>query len=328
MHRKLYHINITKQCQLNCTHCYIPSEIRKNTDSMHLDKMREIADLIADTAAEVHIIGGEPTLVNIETHKAYLKILKPLKNTTIALVTALQNNRAVKIATLYDSVYLSYDPNARFEIEINQWMERVNQLRACGINLQIGISMSKSVIKYGIIKALDELQNFGFKSIHLAAMVPTDNAIIETPDPRITSNAFIESAKWAMDVRKNGKEMFVTPFDGLMQNSTNGYDGLICPASQSSVNLMPTGAVSACVTKNISKQVDIGTVGSEIKSNKYVREVMRHKRPRLECLDCDYWKTCQGGCRILANSEIAKKSTECAGFKVFLNYVSTINDAA
>jgi sulfatase maturation enzyme AslB (radical SAM superfamily) len=38
---------------------------------MSVDKMQEIADVIGDTNADVHIIGGEPTLVGIDTHKQW-----------------------------------------------------------------------------------------------------------------------------------------------------------------------------------------------------------------------------------------------------------------
>jgi sulfatase maturation enzyme AslB (radical SAM superfamily) len=59
--------------------------------------MQEIADVIGDTNADVHIIGGEPTLVGIDTHKQYLSILSKLPSSKIMIVTALQNARAVKV---------------------------------------------------------------------------------------------------------------------------------------------------------------------------------------------------------------------------------------
>jgi MoaA/NifB/PqqE/SkfB family radical SAM enzyme len=42
---RLFHINVTRQCQLACSHCYIDQDIRDNDQSMSVDKMQEIADV-------------------------------------------------------------------------------------------------------------------------------------------------------------------------------------------------------------------------------------------------------------------------------------------
>ncbi len=322
--KRLFHINITRQCQLACSHCYIDQEIRDNATAMSVDKMQEIADVIGNTYADVHIIGGEPTLVSIDTHKQYLSILSKLKNSKIMIVTALQNARAVKVAKLYQNIATSYDPNARTEINNDKWVERCQELRKNGNNIHVCSSLSKSLTSYGISKTLDELYDFGFNSMHLAAMVPTLNALNETPDPMITSEAMIESAKWVIKKRKTDKNIFVSPFDGLLQGMSN-YDGLRCPAGESCVNVEPDGQIHACVAKGGEvKDIDNNQTLStkeQLKSNAYVLEVTKHNRSRTECLGCDFWSTCKGGCRVLANTDIAKNSTECAGFKTFLKYV-------
>jgi radical SAM protein with 4Fe4S-binding SPASM domain len=60
---------------------------------------------------------------------------------------------------------------------------------------------------------------------------------------------------------------------------------------------------------------------AQLSSNAYILEVAQHNRSRTECFGCEFWTTCKGGCRVLANTDIAKNSAECAGFKTFLNYV-------
>lgn len=328
MHRRLFHINVTRQCQLACSHCYIDQQIRDNDQAMSIDKMQEIADVIGDTHADVHIIGGEPTLVSVDTHKQYLKVLSKLKNVKIMIVTALQNSRAVKVAKLYKNIATSYDPNARTEINNDKWLERVNELRRNSNNVHVCVSLSKSVINYGIKRVLDELYEFGFRSVHLAAMVPTLGALKETPDPALTSEVFIESGKWVQNKRKTSiKDIFVSPFDGLLQGMSN-YDGLRCPAAQECVNIEPDGQIHACVAKggevnDIKNNQNLSTK-SQLNSDGYKLEVMQHNRPRLECLGCDFWETCRGGCRVLANTQIAKQSSECAGFSKFLNYMSSL----
>ncbi len=352
--RRLFHINVTRQCQLACSHCYIDQAIRDNNTAMSTDTLQEIADVIKDTHADVHIIGGEPTLVSINTHKQYLSILSTLKNSKIMIVTALQNARAVKVASLYQNIATSYDPNARTEVNNDKWLKRCQKLRANGHNLHVCTSLSQSVIDYGVSKVLDELYQYGFKSVHLAAMVPTPNALNETPDPLITSQAMIASAQWVLKKRKTDKNinLFVSPFDGLLQGMSH-YENLSCPAGQSCVNVEPNGQIHACVAKGgevssdvsseISREIsgnvkgikggkDIDNINNinnnqtppikkQLSSNAYRLEVAQHNRTRAECLDCEFWTTCKGGCRVLANTEIAKASPECAGFKTFLNYV-------
>ena len=144
----------------------------------------------------------------------------------------------------------------------------------------------------------------------------------------------------------------MSPFDGLLQ-AVNNYDGLRCPAGQSCVNVEPNGQIHACVAtggevsgkvsgevssdlsgnvKDIKGDKDIKNIKNinnnqtlsikeQLSSNAYRLEVAQHNRTRAQCLDCEFWTTCKGGCRVLANTEIAKASPECAGFKTFLNYV-------
>jgi radical SAM protein with 4Fe4S-binding SPASM domain len=342
--RRLFHINVTRQCQLACSHCYIDQAIRDNDKAMSVDTMQDIANVIKDTHADVHIIGGEPTLVSINTHQQYLSILSTLKNSKIMIVTALQNARAVKVARLYQNIATSYDPGARTEINNDKWLKRCQKLRANGHNLHVCTSLSQSVIDYGVSKVLEDLYQYGFKSVHLAAMVPTPNALNETPDPMITSQAMIESAQWVLDKRKTDKNinLFVSPFDGLLQGMSH-YEGLSCPAGQQCVNVEPNGQIHACVAKGgevngeISSEISgnvkdikgdkninnnqIPPIKEQLSSNAYRLEVAQHNRTRAECLGCEFWTTCKGGCRVLANTEITKASPECAGFKTFLNYV-------
>ncbi len=335
--RRLFHINVTRQCQLACSHCYIDQEIRDNDTAMSAAKMQEIADVIGDTHADVHIIGGEPTLVSIDTHKQYLSILSKLKNSKIMIVTALQNARAVKVAKLYQNIATSYDPNARTEVNNDKWLERVKVLRENSNNVHVCTSLSQSVINYGVSKTLNEIYQFGFRSVHLAAMVPTMNALEETPDPMTTSQAMIESAEWVLEKRKANKEskenikedVFVSPFDGLLQGMSN-YDGLRCPAGEQCVNVEPNGQIHACVAKG-GEVKDIGnnqilSTEEQLSSNAYVLEVAQHNRSRKECFGCEFWETCKGGCGVLASTDIAKNSVECSGFKTFLNYVKEYSD--
>jgi len=46
MGKRLFHINVTRQCQLACSHCYIDQAIRDNDTAMSTDTLQEIANVI------------------------------------------------------------------------------------------------------------------------------------------------------------------------------------------------------------------------------------------------------------------------------------------
>lgn len=67
---------ITYRCNLNCQHCYLPSEKRKNANSeLNLEQIKNIIDQLYDLGClEIGLTGGEPLL-----RKDILKILMYLK---------------------------------------------------------------------------------------------------------------------------------------------------------------------------------------------------------------------------------------------------------
>jgi hypothetical protein len=134
---------------------------------MSVDKMQEIANVIGDTNADVHIIGANPVLLNRHMRTKTLAIIKLITTNTrsyplhcsslmsfsnsrfiecitilsklpsskIMIVTALQNARAVKVAKLYQNIATSYDPNARIEVNNDKWLERCKELRGLSTDI-------------------------------------------------------------------------------------------------------------------------------------------------------------------------------------------------
>lgn len=320
-HKRLFHINVTKQCQLACTHCYISQEIRDTKNHLSPELMKDIANNIGNQHADVHIIGGEPTLVPYDIHQKYIEFLRPLPNATLAIVTALQSQRALKISSLYDNVITSYDPGSRNEVNTHDWLERVKKLPET-TQVTLSISLSSSVLNNNLLSILDDVLEMGFEKIHLAPLIPTPNALNDTPLTHVTSEALISVSNWLEGKRKENPHLFITPIDGLIMDSS-GYDGLRCPASEESINIMPDGNVTACVTHGGIELLkpNKSSIEDNINSPEYKIEVMSHKRQRHECIDCAHWSTCKGGCNILANSSIMKGSNDCAGFKIFLDFI-------
>mgnify|MGYP002776503245 CR=1 FL=1 len=69
----LYQINVTRDCNLRCTHCYIHSDIKASSKKMNKDNILKIANDIVNHMkkidyrhAEIHIVGGEPTMLGVD----------------------------------------------------------------------------------------------------------------------------------------------------------------------------------------------------------------------------------------------------------------------
>ncbi|MCG7870986.1 MAG: radical SAM protein [Candidatus Thiodiazotropha lotti] len=331
---RLYHINITRRCNLGCTHCYIEPEIRDRDLILSPGQFSEIMATARDLyredqrPPEIHIIGGEPTLVPIEHHRAYLDaVSKQLDGIphTLTLVSALPNRRAVKIGELYSEVIVSWDADARKQ---NQWLwlGHINTLRRAGVDLRVAVTLSKTVLAYGIDRVLDYLlYDAGFEEIHLAPLIPTPNAQVEMPLNGEISKALIVSAKWGVA----HPHVEIMPYTGLLQFNASGivYDGLVCPVQQDAINIEPDLRICSCVGKGGVSDDLIGYNGNltaMIRSAAMQQEKIMHSRLPAYCLKCQHQELCLGGCRIALEHQPFDESGECHGFSRFLDYMADL----
>ena len=329
---RLYHINVTRQCNLGCSHCYIELEIRDRKDILSPDQFSEIMIAIRDLFQEdrrppdIHIIGGEPTLVPIENHHAYLDaVSKHLDGIphTLSLVSAIPNRRAVEIGKLYPQVITSWDADARQQNHW-LWLGYINSLREADVDTRVAVSLSNRVLDYGVERVLDFLSHdTGFKEIHLAPLIPTPNAKEEMPLNGEISDALIRSAKWAM----SHPEIMLTPYAGLLSARDGNYDELACPVLQDAINLEPDLRICSCVGEaGMSGELIPynGDLMTMIRSTAFKQEKLQHSRLPAHCLKCRHQQLCRGGCKIAHDYQPFDESGECHGFSWFLDYMANL----
>lgn len=338
---RLYHINITRRCNLGCSHCYIEPEIRDRERIISPEEFSEIMATVHDLyqkdqrPPEIHVIGGEPTLVPIEHHRAYLDAVTEYLDGgvvhgrtvygpkdgiphTLSLVSAIPNRRAADIGRLYPQVITSWDADARRQ---NQWLwlGHINSLRTSDVDVRVAVTLSKTVLANGIERVLDYLHvDAGFKKIHLAPLIPTPNAKDEMPLNGEISKALIASAKWAIA----HPHMMVTPYAGLLSTTT---EELACPVRQDAINIEPDLRICSCVGKaGMSDDLPpySGNLTAMILSQAIQREKIKHARLPAHCLKCQHRELCQGGCRIAHDHQPFDDSGECHGFSWFLDYMA------
>lgn len=327
---RLYHINVTRRCTLGCAHCYIDARIRKGGKILPPEDFSRIMagarrlHELDSRPPEIHVIGGEPALVPMAWHQAYLDVARSrLDGTpfTLSLVSALPNRRAAAIACLYPRVITSWDAGARSHSSA-LWLEQVNRVRGNGVEVHVAVTLSRTVLAFGIGQALDFLHDqAGFAHVHLAPLIPTASAKSEAPLNGEVSLALIESAHWAM----THPDARVTPYAGFVAAGLGGYDELACPVRQDAINIEPDMRLCSCVAKAGATR-DLPTCGEDVASAMQSPDIRaekaRHLRLPSHCLICRHRVTCQGGCRIAFEHQPFDASGECHGFSRFLDFVA------
>lgn len=199
-HTYLYQINVTRDCNLRCTHCYIHSDTKANSKEMPPEKFLDIIQGIHDhmlenvhKEAEIHIIGGEPTMLGLEFFKNYIpKAREILKGKPfiykLMLVSNLIHEDILEISKLFDAVSTSYEPETRFVSRTGKpkpkleekWLDSVFALKEAGIDLSMTTAMTKPVLNYGAENLLEMLYSKGLKQIHFGFFIPEGDGLDNT----------------------------------------------------------------------------------------------------------------------------------------------------
>lgn len=329
---RLYHVNVTRRCALGCAHCYIDPKIRENGAIMSQGDFDAIVVAarkvhgIDRRPPEIHVIGGEPTLVPETSHRAYLASIQQHMDGvphSVSLVSALASRQAARIARLYPRVITSWDAGARRHSQ-GLWLTQVNSVRDQGVPVHVAVTLSKSVLDFGVEKSLDYLHGTaGFDHIHLAPLIPTPAARSQAPDNSSVSQALIDSARWSVA----HPSATVTPYAGLLLSGYGGYDELACPVRQDAVNIEPDLRLCSCVARAGMPDARIlaaTNIESAILSPAMRAEKVRHLRMPSHCMDCPHREVCQGGCRVAFEFRPFDASGECHGFSRFLRFMRAI----
>lgn len=211
----LYQINITRDCNLRCTHCYIHSDTKAASDEMTASEIVGIFTQIRDhmeknihNIAEIHIIGGEPTMLGLQYFVDNIpiarKILKSdLFSYKLMMVSNLLSDDILPIAKLFDNVCTSYEPETRFvSLKGNykkaleeEWKRKVALLIENGIDLSATIAMTTRSLDHGAPKLLNYLYDMGIKKVHLGFFIPEGDGLDNSFEAGDELNNYIATDK-------------------------------------------------------------------------------------------------------------------------------------
>lgn len=354
----LYQINVTRDCNLRCTHCYIHSDVKANSKTMVDEQILFIANGIVEHMksinyhrAEIHFVGGEPTMLGLDFFKKNIPIFKDIVKKSgfdaeVMMISNLLSDDILPIAQLFDRVTTSYEVDTRFvslkgvykPILEERWASKVKLLLNNKIDLGVTTAITKPVIKFGASNILNYFYNIGLKQIHFGFFIPEGDGLINQvkifPEFQETSNFLIDSANWYLEKRDIDKDLWVNPFESMLSaiHSNEPLDDIVCPIISGSIDINWDGNSASCLEKGGSNQADWAgnifntSILNLTKTEKFMKEVLEASKPQKICRTCEEYSVCRSGCGVLFKFFDPVLDTECPGFKKFIRFVREKNE--
>lgn len=343
----LYQINITRDCNLRCTHCYISSDVKQLSGRMHVMHFHKIISGIVEHMksikydhAEIHVIGGEPTMLGKDFFDMAIPKAKEILNEAgigheLIMVSNLLTKNVFEIASHFDRINTSWEPVSRFPNKKSEemWRKSVFTLKDKGIDVGVTTAVTKPVIEMGAKALLEHHYSHGIKQVHFGFFIPSGDGLSNRdemfPEFVETSNFLIDSAKWYFEHRDKDPNLFVNPAESMLSaiDSNTPLDDIVCPIIAGSMDIDWNGNSASCL--EAGGATDAKWVGNVLKTSvkdvatakEFKKEVLQASKPKKECRTCDEYKVCRSGCGVIFKYWEPKKDEDCPGFKKFIKFM-------
>lgn len=346
----LFQVNVTRDCDLRCTHCYISSDKKYQsqfmTEDQFIDAMAKIADYLDhDDAnrnhyqvAEIHVIGGEPSMLGVEFFEKTLPIVRERfsrskKQVKLSIVTNLLQQRALEVARMFDEVSTSYEFFSRFnkQKQEDMWAANARQLMSEGGKVNVTMAVTKYATDLGAEHVLNFFDNMGFTNMHLGFFIPSGDGIVNMidvfPPFHATSEFMIDATNWYMERRLERPELYVNPVESMIESIylEAPIDDIVCPIVTGSLDIDWNGETVTCI--EAGGEVDAPSLGNVFESDviqilsdrPYKMEHRKAITPKPHCIGCDELPVCNSACGVL--HQFWNGKGECPGFKQFIKYI-------
>jgi radical SAM protein with 4Fe4S-binding SPASM domain len=344
----LYQINLTRDCNLRCTHCYISSLVKKVSGEMERENVVKIARGIVEHMAtidhdfaEIHLIGGEPTMLGPDFFEDVVPRMRDILDAggfayELSMVSNLIHPEIERFGVLFDRVNTSWEPISRFpkpKLE-QKWRDGVAKLRAIGVKLTVTTAITKPVSDMGATAILDVLHGKeGFNQIHFGFFIPSGdgetNADAMFPEFHETSAFLIGAAEWYKERRDADPDLYVNPAESMLNaiHMNEPVDDIVCPIIAGSMDIDWNGNALTCIegggntNPNWSGNVIETSILEVANTNSFRRDVIKAARPHKACVGCDAYDFCRSGCGVLAKHWDPETDLDCPGFKGFIDHM-------
>lgn len=349
----LYQINVTRDCNLRCTHCYIHSDVKASSKTMVDEQIMQIAHGIVEHMkkikyhhAEIHFVGGEPTMLGLDFFQRNIPKFKEIVkqagfSAEVMMISNLLHEDILPIAQLFDRVTTSYEVDTRFvslkgtykPVLEKRWRDKVKLLLDNKIDLGITTAITKPVIKFGAANILNYFFENGIKQIHFGFFIPEGDGLVNLhdimPEFHETSQFLIDSAEWYLEKREEHKDLWVNPFESMLSAIYNDepLDDIVCPIISGSMDINWDGNTATCLEAGGATNPDWSgnifetSISSVAATEHFMKKVLEAARPQKICRTCDEYRVCKSGCGVLFKFFDPALDNDCPGFKKFIKYV-------
>jgi radical SAM protein with 4Fe4S-binding SPASM domain len=348
----LYQANVTRKCGLRCAHCYISSKVKDESGEMSVEDLLKIVSGIADhmavngqTNAEIHVIGGEPTVLGLPFFQKAIPEAKAILDRVsdrgrlwtydLILVTNLLSDDILPIARMFNRVNTSWEPVTRFpkpKIEA-RWREAVKTLLDAGVDLGVTTSVTRPTVAMGAGRVLDSLYSVGLKQMHFGFFIPSGDGLVNydamMPAFHETSGFLIDVAEWHFAHRDADPGLYVNPVESMLAAIHTGacLDDVVCPIIAGSMDIDYDGRAATCLEAGGNEDAVFAgnvietSVAAVANSAAFKRDVVKAIRQNPGCRGCPEFDVCRSGCGVLARQWDPATDLDCPGFRGFLRHL-------
>lgn len=294
--------------------------------------------------AEIHIVGGEPTMLGLEYYQEMMPqaraILADIKQrVSFKIVSNLLDSASLDIASMFDEVCTSYEPETRFPKQRlhARWEERVRYLLDNkDIHLSATCTITKPTIEYGVSRLMDYLLSLGLRHIHMGFFIPSGDGLVNQllvfPSFEETADYLIELTDWYLSNEARSNGLLINPVESLINGMyyNEPVDDIVCPIIPGSLDFDWDGNTVTCIEKGGEIEVDwIGNVLQTpiidiLASGSYQKARLAATTLRGPCRGCDVYTVCRAACGVL--HQYWDGAGECPGFKKWLLHIQALVD--
>lgn len=278
-HSFLFQINVTRRCQLRCSHCYILSDKKdKSPDMTEVEFLHTVKGIVDHMKADhqfsmrynfvdIHVIGGEPTMLGVPFFESALPKAKAMlaelpQDFSFSIVSNLVTKEALEVCRLFDKVATSYERSTRFTKRKQEeiWRGNVATLMAESRDpntpgpkdFAVTTALVKPVVDTGT-GIIEELVDLGFTKIHFGFFIPSGdgdlNAKLIQPKHIETSNFYIKALNWYLERREQMDDLWINPceswLDAVYRNQPS--DDVVCPIVHGALDIDSDGRTISCI---------------------------------------------------------------------------------
>lgn len=334
----------TDYCNVGCSHCFLPEDVRANRHLMTMATLRQSAQLLADLAASrkvgVHVLfhGGEPLTVPLRWwDEAFAVLDEILPDRTQSIQTSLIPLRPDHLPMLkekFGSVGSSLDFSQRTikgSVEKYQelWMRKVAMAREAGVGVGVVLTPTRNDIGRArqIVDWVVERDFRYFNMNRYNAFWCPDSPPTDRPNNREHADFLWEAFGALMDtMRARGWSPLCGPVAGALTGVMYGIGGDrwagTCMSNR--VVIAPDGKLNNCPDK-AGVEAPLGDVAGGCAAwlaspgrREWVRfQATGHQKPW--CHGCREFSWCRSACPITPNA--LDTEGECSGYLTYLQRV-------